>query len=417
MNNNSQKNIIGCASTMETPTRQVTKEAATDTSRQVTKEAPSESNRQVTKEAILSYLHLVPTSDGKPSSESVQQPKTSDVEGAQLASSPSMLLVGASKMEVSAEAETEKCMKTNALAAATARSRMGHDVEKNADLGGGISNKVKTQAAAASASNKADLASLSYAGGFNTTGERTDRSTETLISNLKGKISELKATLKAKVKEKEYLKAYKTKLSIKKLEEALISQVINHVTGIETPEVVKKCKVVKSSEEKRSRKENKLSAKSKLKKLKGGKMLNEGGDKFADWKLMGETNFKQFQVNKYTMLAPVVRRDSDIAKKTIDSVDMPSGPDGLYLALLKDYAPGKQGKTWPYGRNDDEEEGSESEEIVGSIVITGAVMESHGPRAKLIQFHDNKKPAYWGTWEKKSQFVSGRYARVCFTFT
>merc|ERR1711962_1180483 len=30
------------------------------------------------------------------------------------------------------------------------------------------------------------------------------------------------------------------------------------------------------------------------------------------------------------------------------------------------------------------------------------------PRAKLLQFHDNQRPAYWGTWTKQSQSVTGR---------
>ena len=30
------------------------------------------------------------------------------------------------------------------------------------------------------------------------------------------------------------------------------------------------------------------------------------------------------------------------------------------------------------------------------------------PRAKLIQFHENQRPAYWGTWSKQSSAVTGR---------
>merc|ERR1712112_761654 len=30
------------------------------------------------------------------------------------------------------------------------------------------------------------------------------------------------------------------------------------------------------------------------------------------------------------------------------------------------------------------------------------------PRAKLLQFHTNQRPAYWGTWTKVSAHVNGR---------
>lgn len=29
-------------------------------------------------------------------------------------------------------------------------------------------------------------------------------------------------------------------------------------------------------------------------------------------------------------------------------------------------------------------------------------------RAKLLQFHENRRPPYWGTWRKKSKFVRPR---------
>ena len=110
-------------------------------------------------------------------------------------------------------------------------------------------------------------------------------------------------------------------------------------------------------------------------------------------------------------------------QKRFDGLDMPSGPDGLYLALLKsDYAPGHQTRTWPYEKNvpkDDDEveivkdEESDSEDVAAEsnerIIHNGTLVNSKVPRAKLLQFHENKRPAFWGTWTKKSQFVSGRY--------
>merc|ERR1712079_321157 len=67
--------------------------------------------------------------------------------------------------------------------------------------------------------------------------------------------------------------------------------------------------------------------------------------------------FTPFRVKKNTRLAPLVRGDPEAARARIDSLDMPSGPDGLYLQLLKKgYVIGRQGKTWPYEKVEGEEE-------------------------------------------------------------
>merc|ERR1712025_1050496 len=99
-------------------------------------------------------------------------------------------------------------------------------------------------------------------------------------------------------------------------------------------------------------------------------------------------NFTLFRVKKNMRLAPTVRNDPDMARKRIDSLDMPSGPDGLYLALLKtSYVPGKQTKTWPYEKDvpkeedeveilEDEDEESDPEDLVSEdaedkIILNG----------------------------------------------
>lgn len=63
------------------------------------------------------------------------------------------------------------------------------------------------------------------------------------------------------------------------------------------------------------------------------------------------------------------------------------------------------------------EEDDDEEEDPGEAALDGAVMQdldnvalptgSRG-RAKLLYFCDNRRPAYWGTWSKKSVAVSGR---------
>merc|ERR1712130_66324 len=64
---------------------------------------------------------------------------------------------------------------------------------------------------------------------------------------------------------------------------------------------------------------------------------------------------------KNMRLAPLVRGNPETARVNIDSLEMPVGPDGLYLRLLqtKQHKPQTQGRTWPYvkkgGRADDED--------------------------------------------------------------
>jgi len=133
-------------------------------------------------------------------------------------------------------------------------------------------------------------------------------------------------------------------------------------------------------------------------------------------------NFTLFTVKKNMRLAPILRNDPVKARERIDNLDMPSGPNGLYLALLKtDYIPGKQTKTWPFIKDvplddeveilDDDESDSEveeSEENNEEIILRDSKGDTKIPRAKLLQFHENQRPAYWGSWTKKSRFVSGR---------
>merc|ERR1712176_896364 len=128
--------------------------------------------------------------------------------------------------------------------------------------------------------------------------------------------------------------------------------------------------------------------------------------------------FTQFRVKANMRLAPLVRADPAKAKASIDALDMPSGPDGLYLALLSSsaYSKGTMTRTWPYEKKDDEvqvldEADDDDEESCGAARFLSRAQNLEVPvipKAKLLQFHENQRPAYWGTWTKKSSFVSGR---------
>ena len=55
-----------------------------------------------------------------------------------------------------------------------------------------------------------------------------------------------------------------------------------------------------------------------------------------------------------------------------------------------------------------EENEDDDEEDCGSFALAQDANKPAIPKAKLLQFHENQRPAYWGTWTKKSDFVSGR---------
>merc|ERR1719350_857986 len=207
---------------------------------------------------------------------------------------------------------------------------------------------------------------------------------------------------RVKKAEKEKLEAEKEKLKQEKEEERLKKKADKEAE-------------LKQKEEERLKKE---AEKEKIKKkAEAFKSFFKKDDVAKERKVSGKEveevaegalgNFTLFRVKDNMRLAPTVRNDPKMAMKRIDSLDMPAGPDGLYLALLKtEYSPGKQTRTWPYEKNvpkdddievleDEEEEESDPEDAASEnadkIIINGAVVSGKVPRAKLLQFHENQR--------------------------
>merc|ERR1712096_71069 len=69
-----------------------------------------------------------------------------------------------------------------------------------------------------------------------------------------------------------------------------------------------------------------------------------------------------------------------------------------------------QGKTWPRTKGDEDDEIEDLEEKYSGddAIIKLRNQEAKQHKAKLLQFHDNQRPAYWGTWRKKSTQVTAR---------
>jgi len=131
----------------------------------------------------------------------------------------------------------------------------------------------------------------------------------------------------------------------------------------------------------------------------------------------GTSLFTQFRVKENMRIAPLVRADPKKAKDSIDSLESPSGPDGLYLNILKTcktYIKRTMARTWPYERKEEDEvtildDGEEEDEEEGEgLEVAQDTVEPAILKAKLLKFHENQRPAYWGTWSKKSSYISGR---------
>ncbi|XP_074650107.1 uncharacterized protein LOC141905203 [Tubulanus polymorphus] len=111
--------------------------------------------------------------------------------------------------------------------------------------------------------------------------------------------------------------------------------------------------------------------------------------------------FRDFQVKDNMRLAPSTRFDSanhDLKMEAFDDLltKQDSSTAELYLHRIKStsYVKGKSGKTWKF----------ENESDVVAIDDNSAVK----TKAKLIQFHENYRPPYYGTWRKKSSKLNAR---------
>uniref|UniRef100_A0A1B6E528 Chromatin assembly factor 1 subunit A dimerization domain-containing protein n=3 Tax=Clastoptera arizonana TaxID=38151 RepID=A0A1B6E528_9HEMI len=118
-----------------------------------------------------------------------------------------------------------------------------------------------------------------------------------------------------------------------------------------------------------------------------------------------------FQVKVDMRLAPTIRKElQDPDKHYLDSFlkDPSKTVDFSYIQSLKNgnHKPGNSGKTWPRVVEEDDDvifvvaENSENDSEVKEENKTKK--SSHRHRVKLLQFHDNRRPPYWGTWRKRS---------------
>ncbi|RZF40791.1 hypothetical protein LSTR_LSTR009276 [Laodelphax striatellus] len=148
---------------------------------------------------------------------------------------------------------------------------------------------------------------------------------------------------------------------------------------------------------------------------------DEGNDieMAVDRTAVEQLKFMPFEVKGDMRLSTVCRRTLDPATKSVldekmerQNVDV----SNLYINLLKSkrHSPLSAEKTWPIA--------DETEDDV--IIIEAEVNEENGSeksgkevhkekrtkrfKAKLLQFVENRRPPYWGTWRKKSNNIGAR---------
>ncbi|XP_059487708.1 chromatin assembly factor 1 subunit A-B [Neocloeon triangulifer] len=130
-------------------------------------------------------------------------------------------------------------------------------------------------------------------------------------------------------------------------------------------------------------------------------------------------NFMPFTLKKGMRLAPILRSSLEESNRVEFETKVEcQSAEKLYLQMLqnKEVIPKKSAKTFPASENvpDDDIRIIEKEEVedevekFGEIVVTSNVLEKNlkPPRAKLLQFSENRRPAYWGTWSKKSTSIT-----------
>ncbi|XP_052742606.1 chromatin assembly factor 1 subunit A [Bicyclus anynana] len=126
-----------------------------------------------------------------------------------------------------------------------------------------------------------------------------------------------------------------------------------------------------------------------------------------------------FTIKSDMRLAPTVRvrlNNEDI--KCLDNLlqEQNVPEKSLYIKSLKEgmRKPLTDTKTWPLSdQNDDDDVMIVEDELPPPVdavsqIITCESVPHEKLRPKLLAFHDNRRPPYWGTWRKKSAFIKAR---------
>lgn len=169
-------------------------------------------------------------------------------------------------------------------------------------------------------------------------------------------------------------------------------------------------------EEKRKKEEEKLEAERKKQKAASNfasfffaKKQESKSNEEED--IVEAKNFMPFEVKADMRVAPVCRRILSKNEKSTFENACSTGTtkkSNLYVTEIrsKNIVPRKSTKTWPIELKDDVQ--LIDEEIDGGSKIMDQSVVVEKRRAKLLQFVENRRPPYWGTWRKRSQNINSR---------
>lgn len=124
-------------------------------------------------------------------------------------------------------------------------------------------------------------------------------------------------------------------------------------------------------------------------------------------------NFMPFEVKADMQMAPRVRvRLNSPQKQYLDETigsDCCKPQSELYIKILKSgqVIPKVDKKTWPVDETKEDDDVCVLESDDSGVLISGS-KKIEKIKAKFLQFCENHRPAYRGTWRKKSTVVTGR---------
>lgn len=178
----------------------------------------------------------------------------------------------------------------------------------------------------------------------------------------------------------------------------------------------------KEKEEKEQKRQQEIDEKNREKKKKEELMLKEKAafvNFFVPRKSSGPVELKKpeeekknafmpFEVKSDMRVAPVIRFSiSSTQKDALTDKLQQQNESVLYLEEIRNGKKlGRFPRTWPVEDDDDSVILLEETDI-------GERLEEEKPkvekmRAKLLKFHENRRPAYFGTWRKKSRAIKSR---------
>lgn len=121
-------------------------------------------------------------------------------------------------------------------------------------------------------------------------------------------------------------------------------------------------------------------------------------------------NFMPFEIKADMRIAPICRRKLNEHEKLLldNKRNINLSKTELYLDDIKkgNIVPHTSSKTWPLEAKDDVILLDDDNEGSSNIITDTHNLEKHRP--KLLQFNENRRPPYWGTWRKRSSVLNSR---------